>query len=82
MAHIHVSEKFGTIDLDTLAGVQTALGFLGFDPGAVDGIDGPNTRDAVKGFQASNGLAADGIAGPNTKSVMIDVLESAANATT
>ena len=41
-----------------------------FDPGAVDGIDGPQTRQAVKNYQEANGLAVDGIAGPQTRKVM------------
>ena len=32
----------------------------------VDGIFGPETRDAVKDFQSDHALAADGIVGPNT----------------
>ena len=33
----------------------------------VDGIFGPNTESAVKGFQADNSLQQDGIVGPQTK---------------
>jgi peptidoglycan hydrolase-like protein with peptidoglycan-binding domain len=33
----------------------------------VDGIDGPNTRAAVKEFQRRSGLTVDGIAGPATR---------------
>jgi peptidoglycan hydrolase-like protein with peptidoglycan-binding domain len=33
---------------------------------AVDGIFGPQTASAVRGFQHSNGLLVDGIVGPNT----------------
>jgi peptidoglycan hydrolase-like protein with peptidoglycan-binding domain len=32
----------------------------------VDGVFGPNTEQAVKGFQQSNGLAVDGVVGPIT----------------
>jgi len=32
----------------------------------VDGIFGPNTESAVKGFQADNSLQQDGIVGPQT----------------
>lgn len=80
MSQVHESEKFGRIDLDDLAGVQTALGFLGFDAGAADGIDGPNTQSAVRSFQEEQGIKADGIAGPNTKKALLAALESAAAA--
>lgn len=33
---------------------------------AIDGVYGPNTRAAVRRFQAAYGLAVDGIAGPRT----------------
>ena len=46
--------------------VQKDLRKLGFDPGALDGRDGTNTKKAVKAFQAANGLIVDGIAGPMT----------------
>jgi peptidoglycan hydrolase-like protein with peptidoglycan-binding domain len=35
-------------------------------PDGVDGVFGPQTEQAVKDFQQSNGLAADGIVGPVT----------------
>jgi phosphatidylserine/phosphatidylglycerophosphate/cardiolipin synthase-like enzyme len=38
---------------------------------AVDGIEGPATRSAVRSFQQRQGLAADGIAGPNTEAALI-----------
>lgn len=50
----------------SMADVQTALTKLGYDPGAIDGIDGAATRAAVRAFQSDNGLAADGDAGPMT----------------
>ncbi len=41
-------------DLATLEGVQLALARLGYDPGPVDGEDGPRTRAAVQKFQAEH----------------------------
>ena len=46
--------------------VQSILGRLGYYDGAIDGIYGEQTRDAVIAFQRDYGLVADGIVGPNT----------------
>jgi peptidoglycan hydrolase-like protein with peptidoglycan-binding domain len=37
-------------------------------PDSVDGVFGPETEQAVKDFQQSNGLAVDGVVGPLTLS--------------
>ena len=50
----------------TIRQIQCLLVYLGYDPGAIDGADGPQTRAAVKAFQAAEGLDPDGIAGPQT----------------
>ena len=47
--------------------VQSMLGDLGYDPGPVDGIQGPRTKAAVEEFQQKVGAAADGIVGPETR---------------
>ena len=46
--------------------IQTRLKQWGYYTGAVDGVYGQKTADAVKAFQRSNGLTADGIAGRAT----------------
>ena len=46
--------------------IQTRLKEWGYYSGAVDGIFGTKTRDAVIKFQKANGLVADGIAGSKT----------------
>jgi len=56
---------------DAVRGVQEEFQFrnLSGDPSrglAVDGIFGPKTRAAVRGFQQALGIAVDGIAGPLT----------------
>jgi hypothetical protein len=66
-----------TIDLQTVEGVQRALLALGFDPGTVDGINGPHTREAVKAFQDSVGLTADGVVGPQTRAALASALDDA-----
>ncbi len=78
MSMIHTSERFGTVDLDTLAGVQTGVAACGFDAGKIDGIDGPNTRAAIKAFQEAAEIQVDGIAGPITKQALLAALEHAA----
>ncbi len=51
----------------TILDLQMALKAAGFAPGPLDGIAGPQTRAAIRAFQASHGLVADGIAGPLTQ---------------
>ena len=50
----------------TIRDAQQALKDKGFDPGAIDGIDGPLTRAAVKKYQAKQNITADGKLGPKT----------------
>jgi peptidoglycan hydrolase-like protein with peptidoglycan-binding domain len=74
--HEHNSEKFGYINLDELEGVQDALTKLGYDPGKVDGKDGPNTQKAVREFQAHVSIKIDGIVGPETRQALVTELAS------
>ena len=46
---------------------QLLLIYLGYDPGELDGIPGPNTERATKKFQKDYGLKADGICGTMTQ---------------
>ena len=46
--------------------IQTKLKNWGYYDGAVDGIFGSGTAEAVRYFQWKNGLTADGIVGPAT----------------
>jgi len=43
-----------------LMALQTALNQRGFDSGTPDGVMGPTTRGAIRGYQRSVGLPADG----------------------
>ena len=74
----HNSEKFGYINLEDFEGVQSALEKLGYDPGKVDGKDGPNTQKAVRAFQADASIKIDGIVGPETRQALVAELESKA----
>ena len=49
------------------AGLQVALRAWGLYTGPIDGIIGPQTRDALKKFQKKKGLPADGVAGTRTR---------------
>jgi len=48
--------------------LQEQLGALGFDPGPIDGLIGPRTRDAVRAFQEARGI-------PQTGRISFDLLE-------
>lgn len=50
--------------------VQNRLKKWGYYKGAVDGINGPQTKAAVKAFQKRYGLTQDGIVGPLTAAKM------------
>jgi peptidoglycan hydrolase-like protein with peptidoglycan-binding domain len=76
----HNSEKFGYLDLERLLDVQKALAALGFDPGKIDGKDGPNTQNAVRQFQARATIKIDGIVGEQTRSSLLNELDKAQRA--
>ena len=46
---------------------EQLLDYLGYDPGAIDGVDGRLTQAAVRRFQGAEGLTVDGIAGEQTQ---------------
>jgi len=50
--------------------VQKRLKKWGYYTGAVDGINGPKTKSAVKKFQKKYGLTQDGVVGPLTAAKM------------
>lgn len=45
---------------------QAVLQKIGYNPGLIDGIFGPQTRQAVIQFQQNYGLTPDGVIGPDT----------------
>ncbi len=65
-------ETYSTIGSrgDEVRQIQTKLKNWGYYTGAIDGIYGNGTYNAVKKFQQKNGLTADGIAGSKTLSAM------------
>jgi N-acetylmuramoyl-L-alanine amidase len=58
---------------DDVAELQERLLALGFSPDRVDGVFGPNTERAVRGFQRGVGLAIDGSVGPETLRAFADL---------
>lgn len=58
----------------TIRQAQCLLEYLGYEPGVIDGANGPNTRDAVTAFQRAEGLVADGIAGANTQAKLLEAV--------
>lgn len=63
--HVSALSKYGSTGGEVTQ-IQQKLQSLGFYSGAVDGIYGKQTRDAVTAFQRSVGLTPDGIAGSKT----------------
>ncbi len=45
---------------ETTLAAQKLLAGLGYEPGPLDGLDGPKTRGAVRKYQADTGLPTDG----------------------
>lgn len=56
--------------------LQTKLQALGYTINEIDGIFGPNTKQAVCAFQSDYGLSDDGLAGPNTMTALNKQYES------
>ena len=52
---------------DDVKAEQQALKDKGFDPGPVDGVNGPKTRSALGQFQEKQNLKKDGKLGPQTR---------------
>ena len=53
---------------------QCLLYYLGYYTGAIDGILGPASTQATRGFQADYGLDADGILGPLTEAKLLEAI--------
>lgn len=51
---------------DDVSALQRRLHDLGFDPGRIDGIFGPDTERALKELQRNVGIPSDGLCGPVT----------------
>ena len=58
----------------TVKQIQCLLTYLGYSPGAIDGIEGRNTQGAIRAFQADYGLTVDGIPGAATQKMLIGAI--------
>lgn len=65
MAKAYKQFSTGAVDSDIVL-LQEGLKKLGFYKGKVDGLMGPQTRNAIKAFQNKAGLVVDGIPGTLT----------------
>lgn len=65
-----------TAPSDYVRWVQGALNMLTGAGLQVDGISGPKTREAVRGFQAREGLVPDGVVGPKTDGALRQALQA------
>jgi len=54
--------------------IQIALRNAGYNPGAIDGRMGRQTRDAIRAFQRTNNLPVDGKVGKQTWSLLKEYL--------
>lgn len=60
----------------TVRQTQCLLEYLGYDPGPIDGANGPSTEDAVRAFQAAEGLTVDGVVGVQTGKALLDAVSN------
>jgi uncharacterized membrane protein len=59
-----------------LAGIQRLLVIIGYDVGAIDGVDGPKTQAALAAFLKSRGLSSDAASSPNVFKTMVDATQT------
>jgi Putative peptidoglycan binding domain len=69
-AGLLLSPSLQARDSDSVRAEQQALKDKGFDPGPVDGVDGPQTRSALHQFQQKQNLEEDGKLGPQTRDAL------------
>jgi len=51
--------------------IQETLKVLGYDSGAVDGVNGEKTDATIRKFQKENGLVMDGLVGEKTHDALL-----------
>ena len=60
----HPVAQASTASKQTVVEIQKGLKDMGYDPGAVDGINGQQTQQAIREYQKDHGLIVDGQATP------------------
>lgn len=60
LAFIAIAPAGSIASEDRVAAAQRRLSELGFEPGPIDGLMGPRTREAVRSFQRAKSLSPDG----------------------
>ena len=63
-------------DFTTVEGRQEALKALGYYTGAVDGLWGAQSKEALIRFQSEHALVADGVWGPKTEAAVLQAHQS------
>ena len=54
------------VQYNLIKAVQAKLKKDGYDPGTVDGINGPRTQKTIEAYQRDHGLKVDGMPGKET----------------
>ena len=67
----HTSKTWGTREVQLMLATLPEGETPYLPPAGVDGVDGPQTKAAVRAFQQAKGLKVDGIAGPVTRKALI-----------
>jgi peptidoglycan hydrolase-like protein with peptidoglycan-binding domain len=65
---MHGNQASGQWSRDDVRRVQEALKDKGHDPGAIDGVMGPRTQQALRAFQSAQNIQATGHLGSGTGS--------------
>lgn len=60
----------------TIKQVQCLLAYLGYDPGSIDGLNGPKTTSAILAFQHQEKLPPDGVVGPETQKILLSAISA------
>ncbi|ABE49481.1 Lytic murein transglycosylase [Methylobacillus flagellatus KT] len=69
------------VSIDAVKRLQQQLTELGFDTGGSDGLPGPRTQAAIRGYQFAHALPADGYASPSLLQHVATTLASQAEDT-